>query len=279
MNHFEPKLIAPAHIDIEKSLIFIFHQDKIVINADEQVYPIPRFTSKIQNLLTNVHYLGVLDGVDCFCGYIENPDVLPELKAISLRRAYETLSHKFYHDLGDALFAIACRAIQIINWDKNHQFCSRCGSNIIIKLDERAKVCHQCNLHFYPKFSPSIIVAIEKNDEILLARSPHFYPGMYSVLAGFVEPGESAEDTITREVYEEVGLQVHNLRYYGSQSWPFPDSFMIGFVADYLSGEIVIDNHEIEDARWFNVNNLPPLPSPASIARKLIEQFIQKFSK
>ena len=121
-----------------------------------------------------------------------------------------------------------------------------------------------------------MIVRVERGDEILLARSPHFAPGVYSTLAGFVEPGESLEDTILREIQEEVGVTVTNLRYFGSQPWPFPHSLMIGFVADYESGEITPQEGEIEDARWFTVDGLPGLPSKLSIARALIEEWIRK---
>ena len=112
-----------------------------------------------------------------------------------------------------------------------------------------------------------------------MARSRHFAPGMYSVLAGFVEPGESLDEAVVREVKEEVGITVKDIRYFGSQSWPFPHSFMIGFTAIYAGGEILIDDTEIEDAGWFTADNLPPLPGKISIARKLIDWFIAKHGK
>ena len=148
-------------------------------------------------------------------------------------------------------------------------------SNVFKKYGAR-KVCPKCDLHSYPRLSPSIIVLVEKGDEILLARSPHFPPGLYSTLAGFVEPGETAEEAVSREVFEEVGIQVKNIRYQLSQPWPFPHSLMLGFNAEYMAGEIKIDGVEIEDAHWYNINNLPKLPIYASIARWLINQFIDK---
>lgn len=275
-QYFKPSFLPPDQIDFTEAFVFIFHHDKIIINSNENLFPIPTLTPDLKNILTHIHYLGKLNDKDCFCAHLENPERLPEFTSLSLRRAYARLSISISSFGDDLLFAIACRAIQVIYWDRNHQFCSRCGSTVIMQIHERVKVCQQCDLHFYPKFSPSIIVAVEKNHEILLARSPRFYPGVYSVLAGFIEAGESAEDTIHREILEEVGLKVHKLRYFGSQSWPFPDSFMLGFIADYLSGEIIIDQREIIDAQWFNIDNLPQLPSPPSIARKLIDQFILK---
>ena len=131
-----------------------------------------------------------------------------------------------------------------------------------------------CKLSVYPRISPAVIVLVERGDEILLARSPHFVPGVYSTLAGFVEPGETLEGTVRREIHEEVGVHVDNICYFGSQPWPFPNSLMIGFRADYASGDLTIDGVEIEAAGWFRRDNLPKLPFKVSIARSLIEAFL-----
>jgi NAD+ diphosphatase len=140
---------------------------------------------------------------------------------------------------------------------------------------QRAKQCPQCKLVNYPRLSPSIIVAVRRGNELLLARSPRFPAGMYSVLAGFVEPGETLEQAVEREVQEEVGLTVKNICYFGSQPWPFPNSLMIGYRAEYAGGEIQIDRVEIEDAGWYTAEHLPAIPSRISIARQLIEAFIR----
>lgn len=176
--------------------------------------------------------------------------------------------------LDEDAWKLAGRAAQILEWDRNHRFCGRCGEATERKQGELARVCPRCGLQQFPRISPAVIVRIERGDRILLARSPHFAPGVYSTLAGFVEPGESLEDTVIREVREESGITVTNLRYFGSQPWPFPHSLMIGFVADYESGEIQPQEGEIEDARWFSVDDLPVLPSRFSIARSLIDEFI-----
>ena len=126
---------------------------------------------------------------------------------------------------------------------------------------------------FYPRLSPAVIVLVKRENEVLLARSPGFPEGMYSVLAGFVEPGESIEETIGREVREEVGIEVENLRYFGSQPWPFPNSLMIGFTTNYAGGELRIEPAEIEDAGWYRVDSLPKLPPKVSIARAMIDSF------
>jgi len=178
--------------------------------------------------------------------------------------------------LDEESWRLAGRAVQLVEWDRNHRYCGRCATPTERQTGELSRACPQCGLHHFPRISPAVIVRIERGDEILLARSPHFAPGVYSTIAGFVEPGESLEETVRREVKEEVGVKVANLRYFGSQPWPFPNSLMAGFVADYESGELALQPGEIEDARWFTVDTLPALPSPLSIARALIDEFIRR---
>jgi len=161
-----------------------------------------------------------------------------------------------------------------VDWDQNRRFCGKCGGPTEDKVDERAKYCARCDLINYPRLSPAVIVAILKGDQILLARNKRFRMSMYSVLAGFVEPGETLEACVEREVHEEVGIAVKNIRYFGSQPWPFPNSLMIGFVAEYAGGQITIDDREIAEAGWFSRSNLPQIPSSISIARRLIDWFV-----
>ena len=162
---------------------------------------------------------------------------------------------------------MAGRAKQIVEWHRTHRFCGRDGTETVPRLAELAKECPRCGMLFYPRLSPAVIVLVKRGDDVLLARSPGFPPGMYSVLAGFVEPGESIEETIEREVCEEVGVEVKNVRYFGSQLWPFPNSLMIGFIADYAGGELRVEPSEIEDAGWYSADDLPTLPPKVSIAR------------
>lgn len=154
------------------------------------------------------------------------------------------------------------------------QCCSCCGSSLEKILETTEKKCTNCHRSFFPKLSPAVLVLIQRGDEILLARGPQHPVEMYTVLAGFIDLGESAEQTVHREVREEVGLEVTNLKYFGSQSWPFPDSFMMAFTADYLSGEITIDPNELEEARWFHCDELPLLPPSSTLSRKLIDDFL-----
>jgi len=178
--------------------------------------------------------------------------------------------------LDEEVWKLAGRAAQIVEWNRNHRFCGRCGAETARQPEELARVCPRCGLQQFPRISPAVIMRVERGEELLLARSPHFAPGVYSTLAGFVEPGESLEEAVAREVREEVGVEVRNIRYFGSQPWPFPHSLMIGFVADWDSGEIRPQESEIEDAGWFGIDGLPGLPSRLSIARALLDDFISR---
>ncbi len=172
---------------------------------------------------------------------------------------------------GPELFALAGRATQLLDWQANHRYCGRCGTPTEIMAGEPAMRCPACGLLAYPRLSPAVMVLVRDGEKLLLARSPHFKPGVYSALAGFVEPGETLEQCAVREVREEVGVEIVNLRYFSSQPWPFPNSLMIAFFADYAGGTITPQPGEIEDAGWYLPAELPLLPDPVSIARRLID--------
>jgi NAD+ diphosphatase len=181
-----------------------------------------------------------------------------------------------YGVLDEASFALAGRAFQLLGWDRDHRFCGRCGARTVLREAEHARGCTACGALYFPRLNPAVIVRVERGDQVLLARSPHFRPGMYSVIAGFVEPGESLEQAVAREVREEVGVEVTDIRYFGSQPWPFPNSLMIGFTAQHASGDIRIDPAEIEDAGWFGAESMPSGPGPLSIARWLLDDFADR---
>jgi NAD+ diphosphatase len=212
------------------------------------------------------HYLGQLDGEDCFA--LEAPSAEPPTPwaARSLRSLYSQLSEEE--------FAVAGRAVQIATFAATHRFCGGCGQPAARDPSERCMRCARCDLVFYPRVSPAIIVLIRRGQQALLARAARSTTGFYSTLAGFVEPGESLEQTLEREVFEEVGVHVQNVRYFGSQPWPFPHSLMVGFTAEHAGGEITVDGKEIADARWFDANDLPPVPPKISIARRLIDGWL-----
>lgn len=172
---------------------------------------------------------------------------------------------------GPERFALAGRATQLLDWQANHRYCGRCGTPTEIMAGEPAMRCPACGLLAYPRLSPAVMVLVRDGEKLLLARSPHFKPGVYSALAGFVEPGETLEQCAVREVREEVGVEIVNLRYFSSQPWPFPNSLMIAFFADYAGGTITPQPGEIEDAGWYLPAELPLLPDPVSIARRLID--------
>ena len=199
-----------------------------------------------------------------------NPVLPGELRAVGLREAYYVLPADLFRVLGTAR--------QKVEWYRTHGFCSRCGAPTSRHETHEAMACHACGQLQFARLAPAVIVLVERGREMLLGRSPHFPPGVYSTIAGFVEPGESLEECVHREIEEEVGVRVDNLRYFGSQPHPFPHSLMLGFVADWAGGEVRIDRDELEDAGWFAPGGLPELPHPMSIARALIEDFLARSS-
>lgn len=176
-------------------------------------------------------------------------------------------------------YALLATASQLVSWHESFKFCPRCATSLSLHDHERAKVCGSCGHHQYPRISPCIIVLVRKGNQCLLAHAARFAPGRYSTLAGFIEAGESAEAAVAREVMEEVGIEITNLRYCFSQSWPFPHSLMLGYLADYKEGEITPDGLEIIDARWFSVDDMPILPPRFTIARRLINQFLTEIGE
>ncbi|MCD5970909.1 NAD(+) diphosphatase [Pseudomonas syringae] len=231
----------------------------------------PREWLKQQALpLISEHGIGHFDGEPVYLYVLKDPVEVEGCTWQGLRQFMLSGDYDVFQQLG--------YAAQISTWAREHRFCGSCGRPTVQVAGERAMYCEHDNLRFYPRISPSMIVLITRGDEVLLARSPRFVTGVYSTLAGFVEPGESAEDCVRREVMEEVQVKVKNIRYVGSQCWPFPHSMMLGFHAEYDSGEIVPQPDEIEDARWFNINDLPPLPASRSIARHLIELYLAQRS-
>ena len=170
---------------------------------------------------------------------------------------------------GDALAQAAGRAAQLLDWETTHRFCGRCGAASERSASELVRVCAACGHTAYPRISPAVIMAVHRDDEVLLARRAGV-TSFWSVLAGFVAPGETLEEAVVREVHEEVGLEVANVRYEGSQPWPFPSQLMIGFRADYAGGELRIDETELAEAGWFLPGEWPAIPPPFTIAHRLI---------
>jgi NAD+ diphosphatase len=269
---FTPAFQPPAD-GHRATLWFIFEKNKILINCENGACFIPNDKTISDSGVTPTHriFLGSLGDRHCYAAELFPGDLAPEPYAwMDLRVLLDTIS--------EDLFWIAGLANHLLDWDRSHRFCGRCGQPTEDKTDERAKRCPACGLINYPRLSPAVIVAVVKDDKLLLARNKRFRGPFYSVLAGFVEPGETLEACVKREVREEVGLFVKNIRYFGSQPWPFPNSLMVGFIADYAGGEIEVDNAELMEADWFAARSLPQVPSRISIARQLIDWFVKTHS-
>lgn len=249
-------------------LWFVFKDNQLMIIKTEDSIRIPTYKDlkNVYDIFNKKFYLGDLNSTACFCTELKEISDKYDFSFMSLRESSAFISPE--------LFQVCGRAFQILHWDNNTNFCGRCGSKISIKDNEFSKYCPDCNLVTYPRISPAIIVAVTKANEILLAHNKNFPDGLHSIIAGFVDPCETLEDCVRREVFEEVGIKVKNIKYFGSQPWPYPDSLMIGFFAEYEEGEINVDGEEITDAHWFSKENLPLLPLKTSIARKLIDNFL-----
>lgn len=213
----------------------------------------------------DVHCIGDYNGHSCYLIDIEQRDVVPELSG-------EFMSVREMLAVNEQLFMIAGRATQVAHFIDTHRYCGKCGSKNALVEHELAVRCQTCGFQSYQRISPCIIVAVRQGRKILLGRSPRHKPGFFSVLAGFVEGGETLEQAVSREVFEEVGVTVKNLQYIGSQPWPFPHSLMAGFVAEHDEYEINIDDDEIEEAYWFDIDELPNVPPVTTLSGRLVEE-------
>jgi NAD+ diphosphatase len=253
----------------DDALCFVWHNDRILVRSgDPPALPtwadIKRFGIDGVKL-----YAGAYRGVECVT--IRVLDEVPEPEGWQWRGL-----RSLFLQLPDPHLALAGRSSQLAEWDRSHRFCGRCGTPTQERAGERGKECPACGHIMYPRISPAMMVLVTRGRELLLARSNRFPAAMFSALAGFVEPGESIEECIHREVREEVGVEVDQLEYFASQSWPFPHSLMIAFTAEYAGGEMRPCDDEIAEARWFTLDALPQLPGPVSISRQLIDATIIK---
>lgn len=263
--------IRPPRSQGEAALWFAFCRDRLLVAEGDASLTIPRLQglSQVNVSPLRSQYLGVYEGSSCYSAELaQDAKAPPGMSFQGLRQLFEALPEE--------LFVLAGRAKQIMEWDRDHQFCGRCAGTMVAQAEDRSKKCPACGLTSFPRLAPAIIVAVTRGDEILLAHAARFASGWYSVLAGFVEPGETLEQAVEREVFEEVGVRVKDIRYFGSQPWPFPHSLMVGFTAQYAGGQLVLDPQEIKDARWFKADQLPNIPSKISIARRLIDHFVER---
>ncbi|MFA2970587.1 NAD(+) diphosphatase [Acinetobacter pittii] len=243
----------------ELSLAYIFHHQQLLVDQNLQL---PKFEKLASDLLfTHDEQVIARDLL------AEEP--IPEgLQLVPIRQLITSWSKE--------QFLQASRAVQLLEWRRNHKFCSHCGHPTEVHPTEYAMVCPSCRYHQYPRVNPCIITVITRgDDEILLAKSVHNKTNMYGLIAGFVEVGETLEEAVQREAFEEVGLKLKNIQYMSSQPWPFPSNLMIAFRAEYESGEIKLQEEEIADAQFFKIDQLPEIPFKGSIAHSMIMQITQ----
>ena len=270
---FEPLITPPAGAAGE-ALWFVFRGTALLVHHDEARVQVPvvGHPDELGLEVLRSQYLGTLHGRHCFSAESPETAQAPEgLRWAGLRSLFGAID--------DATFLLAGRAVQVMDWDRSHRYCGRCGTPTERRELERSRVCPACGQTHYPRLAPVAMALVRRGPELLLARSPHFPPGMFSALAGFVEPGESLEACLVREVREEVGIEVSGLRYFASQPWPFPHSLMVAFHCDYVAGDIVPQPGEIEAADWFRADRLPVLPHRLSIARRLIEDALADMAR
>jgi NAD+ diphosphatase len=256
-----------------EALLFAFRGDRMLVREGKKGgLPVPLVRSPEELGLAPIfrQEIGSLNGRRCVAA-----EVGPEAEAPEGMGFRDLRAMLGWAGADEAAFVMAGRAKQVVDWNRTHRYCGRCGSETgPHKREPLARVCPNCGMVFYPRISPAAIVLVRRGEEVLLARSPQFPKGMYSALAGFVEPGETLEECVRREVGEEVGISLGEVRYFASQPWPFPNSLMVGFVAEYAGGDLAPDPEEIEDAGWFRPDALPGLPPQPSIARAMIDAFV-----
>jgi NAD+ diphosphatase len=266
---FEPDHRVPDEVP-HAPLLFAFRGRELVLDAEGQLPSVEAIDAAGLEA-ERTQYLGRLGTTHCYSAELPDEVVLPSgLVSRDLRLAYGTLPADQH--------AVAARAVQVVEWDRSHQFCGRCGGRTEPSDRDRSLHCPKCNIPYYPRLAPAMIVRVERDDEILLARAANFPAGIYSVLAGFVEPGESVEEAVVREVWEETRIVVGDVKYYSSQPWPYPNSLMLGFTARYVDGEIDTSHDaEIEDAGWFRANELPKVfPGRISISQWLLHDWLER---
>ncbi len=275
MDGFVPAVEPPPDAADREGWWFAFRQGDLFLveGADGALLPVrARDPAALGLAIVRRQYLGTIAGHPCWSAELDaaagNP---PEPGFHGLRTLFGRLPETFY--------AVAGRAAQIVAWERDHRFCGRCATATAPVLGERARRCPECGLTAYPRVSPAVIVLIEKGDRILLARGHHFPSGRFGIVAGFVEAGESLEEAVAREVAEEVGLHLRDVRYCGSQPWPFPHNLMVGFRAEWAAGDIAIAPSELAEAGWYGLDDLPNIPPKLSIARRLIDDWAARHGR
>lgn len=270
---FEPS-VKPLFERNSKDYWFLFKDNKLMVCKERDNLTLPKWED-IYNLsvnLYNIQCMGAYCGHNCHCGEVIEEIHEDNIDFVDLRTLSKSVEENTY--------ILATKAILLLNWFKLNQYCGICGSKMYKKdsESERAMVCSNCGNITWPRTSPAIIVAVTKGDKLLLAHNKQFTNGIYSIIAGFVEYGETFEECVKREVYEEVGIRVKNIKYFGSQPWPYPNSMMIGYTAEYAGGDIKVDGEEIIHADWYSKEEIPgKYRKSIGISSKLIGWFLENY--
>jgi len=258
---FTPLMAPVEHPD---PLTFIFHRGKLLVHETELSLPPASVLGQL-GIGDGLHAVGMFG--DRYCQTVSSDQEHVPAHGYAWRGM-----RSLFGELSDEMMSVAGRASQIAEWARTHRYCGVCATPMQLASGERCFTCPSCGMLAYPRISPAMMVLIRKGDQVLLALHTQSPSKRFTPLAGFLEAGESIEEAVHREVYEEVGLRVHNLQYFSSQSWPFPHSLMIAFTADYLDGEIRVDPNEIAEARWFGPNDAWPERVPhISVSSVLVD--------
>jgi NAD+ diphosphatase len=266
-SRFQPGHEPPGPPQAD-ALLFVARGLDVLVHAQDEAVRVPTL-HEVQGLADGLHFLGLLDGAPVWAAPLAaGREPAAPLALVNARSLFSRLDEEH--------FALAGRALAVAEWDITHRFCGRCATPTVLVPGERARRCPACHTPFYPRIAPAVIALIEQGDRVLLARAATFPRPWFSALAGFVEPGETLEETVVREVREEVGIEVTDVRYFGSQPWPFGRSLMVGFTARHAAGEVRVDGQEIVEAHWFSADRMPQVPPPISIARRLIDAWLAR---
>ncbi len=269
---FSPSVYPTVKLKKDKALLFAYQDESLLVDLSEGQPKVPLLADVDSAFYIDhkLHFTGVLsNGWACYAARLEEDPALPDHFSLAGLRELSGL-------ISEGQFRAALTGKQVVSWAVMHKFCGRCGARTDYSSTERAKHCPACGAVYYPRISPAVIAAITREGELLLLKNKQFKRDFYSVLAGFVEPGETLEECLVRETREEAGIEIKNIRYFGSQPWPFPGSLMVGFTAEYAGGLLRPDGVEIAEARWFKPENFPKIPGHFSIARKLIDAFVEE---
>lgn len=266
---FDPAHVCPEAPDFP-AIWCVFRAGQVLVRRIRNVPGLPAASpGELGVDPAACQYLGTLDGQHCFAAYMSEQQPLPPgTQFISMR--------SLILEADEWAAAVAGRAFQIIEWDRTHRYCGNCGAATTLHASDRARECRRCRAVYYPRISPVVMALVTRGRQLLLTRKPGYAAGRYTVVAGFVEPGETLEHALAREVREETGVAARNPLYFGSQPWPFPNSLVMAFSLEYAGGEARADGTELEDARWFDVDALPELPEPVHISRQLIDAAIAR---